>query len=203
MGPLTVNAYYNPPDNKFVMLQGILQYPFFDGTMTDAQTLGAVGMVVGHELGHGFDDNGSKYNEDGVLLQWMPKADLEQFQQRTALLVEQFNPIGGEINPEYGKLTLGENIADTSGLRFAYEAAFPGNQGTMGDKRAFFLQYARVWCGIMRPEEFKRRLRVDPHAQTESRVNLPLMHQPGFYEAYGCEAGDRMYLPADKRMELW
>lgn len=204
MGPLTVNAYYSPPDNKFVMLQGILQYPFFDKTMTDAQTLGAVGMVVGHELGHGFDDNGFKYNPNGKLEDWVPAEDVAQFKQRTALLVDQFNAIvDPKINPNYGKLTLGENIADASGLGFAYEAAFPNNVGSIDDKQAFYLQFARVWCGVMRPKEFEKRLRTDPHAQTQSRVDEPLKHQAGFYEAYGCKAGDKMYLPPEKRMVLW
>ncbi len=204
MGPLTVNAYYSPPDNKFVMLQGILQYPFFDSTMSDAEMLGAVGMVVGHELGHGFDDNGFKYNENGKLEDWVPQSDIDEFNQRTALLVDQFNAlVDPKINATYGKLTLGENIADTAGLGFAYEAAFPGNQGSPEDKKAFYLQYARVWCGVARPKELEKRLRVDPHAQTENRVNEPLKHQSGFYEAYGCKAGDKMYLPPEKRMDLW
>ncbi len=203
MGPLTVNAYYSPPDNKFVMLQGILQYPFFDKTMSDVETLGAVGMVVGHELGHGFDDNGFKYNQNGKLEDWVPAEDVAQFKQRTALLVDQFNPIGGKTNTTYGKLTLGENIADTAGLGFAYEAAFPNNIGTAEDKKAFYLQYARVWCGVMRPKEYEKRLRTDPHAQTQSRVDEPLKHQAGFYEAYGCKAGDKMYRPPEQRMVLW
>ncbi len=204
MGPLTVNAYYEPSDNKFVMLQGILQYPFFDPGASDVVNLGAVGVVIGHELGHGFDNNGSRYNENGVLEAWMPEADAKEFATRTALLVEQFNGyVPASINPQYGKLTLGENIADTSGLRFGYEAAFPGGKGTLDDKKAFYLQYARAWCGTMRDKEMERRWRSDFHAQTEKRVNGPLMHQAGFYEAYACSAKDKMYLPEDRRMDLW
>jgi putative endopeptidase len=204
MGPLTVNAYYEPSDNKFVMLQGILQYPFFDPGASDAVNLGAVGVVIGHELGHGFDNNGSRYNEDGVLEAWLPEADATEFASRTSLLVEQFNGyVPASINDQYGKLTLGENIADTSGLQFGYEAAFPGNKGSVDDKKSFYLQYARAWCGTMRPKELERRWRSDFHAQTEKRVNGPLMHQAGFYEAYSCSAKDKMYLPSDRRMDLW
>ncbi len=204
MSSLTINAYYQPSDNKFVMPMGILQPPFFDPELSDAANFGAVGMVVGHELGHGFDNNGSKYDANGVIAPWMPESDKKQFQSRTQILVDQFDAyVPKEINPKYGTLTLGENIADASGLRFAYEAAFPEGAGTIEDKKAFFLQFARVWCGVTRPKELERRYRQDVHAQTEKRVNGPLVHQPGFYEAYGCTAGDAMYVPPSKRMELW
>lgn len=204
IGPLIVNAYYNPADNQFVMPQGILQYPFYDPEGPEAANFGAVGVVVGHELGHGVDDQGSQYDEFGVHREWMPKEDRDQFKLLTQILVKQFNAIAPkEINAKYGELTLGENIADASGLVFAHGAAFPDNVGSLADKKAFYLQYARVWCGVMRPKEFERRLRVDPHAQTESRVNLPLMHQPGFYEAYECKAGDKMYMAPEERMSLW
>jgi putative endopeptidase len=204
MGPLVVNAYYNPPDNQFTMPQGILQYPFYDPQSPEAANFGAVGMVVGHELGHGVDDQGSQYDEMGIHRQWMPQQDLNTFQTLTQILVKQFDAVApASINANYGKLTLGENIADTSGLSFSYDAAFPENQGSLEDKRAFYLQYARVWCGTMRQSEYERRLRVDPHAQTENRVNQPLKHQAGFYEAYSCQGGDNMYLAPQDRMQLW
>ncbi|MBY0372270.1 M13 family metallopeptidase [bacterium] len=203
-GPLTINAYYSPPDNAFVMLQGILQYPFYDQGLEDAANLGAVGVVVGHELGHGFDNNGSKYNENGAAVQWMPEADSKEFDKRTQLLVDQFGAlVPKDINPNYGEFTLGENIADTSGLRFAYEAAFPGGKGSLEAKKAFYLQYARAWCAVQRPKELERRYRIDPHAQPVARVNEPLKHQPGFYEAYACKVGDKMYRAPDQRMDLW
>jgi putative endopeptidase len=202
-----------------------LQYPLFDPKLSDAEILGAIGMVVGHELGHGFDNNGSKYDENGVKRQWMPDSDLKEFQRRTNLLVSQFNRLQfdpfnfpdlfetkpktpvlkavSSVNPDYGNLTLGENIADTSGLRFAYEAAFPGNVGSLDEKRAFYLQYARVWCGTMRSGEFTKRLLSDYHAQTFFRVNEPLKHQPRFHEAYACKPGNKMYLAPEKQMDLW
>lgn len=204
MGPLDVNAYYSPPDNKFVMLQGILQYPLFDPKLSDAEILGGIGVVIGHELGHGIDNNGANFDENGVVRAWLPEADREEFKRRTALMIEQFDAlVKPEINKNYGALTLGENIADTSGLRFAYEAAFPANAGSLDEKRAFYLQYARLWCGKMRDSEFERRLRTDYHAQTMFRVNEPLKHQPRFMEAYGCKAGDKMYRPPEKQMDLW
>ncbi len=204
MGPLTVNAYYSPEDNKFIMLQGILQYPIFDPKLTDAEILGGVGVVIGHELGHGVDNNGSGYDENGVVRAWLPDADKVEFDRRTKMLVEQFNAlVKPEIKVGYGDLTLGENIADTSGLRFAYEAAFPQNVGSLDDKRAFYLQYARLWCGAMREKEMERRLRTDYHAQTYLRVNEPLKHQPHFHEAYSCKAGDKMYRPPEQQMDLW
>ncbi|MCB0416945.1 MAG: M13 family metallopeptidase [Bdellovibrionales bacterium] len=198
MGPLTVNAYYSPADHKFVMLQGILQYPFYDPTAPEAANFGGAGMVVGHELGHAIDDQGAKYDEMGNLKQWMSAADVKKFHALGDVLVKQYAAAGHD-----GRLTLGENIADVTGLSFAYEAAFPENKGSQEDKKAFFLQFARSWCGTMRPSERERRLKTDPHAQTDVRVNEPLKHQPGFYEAYGCKVGDKMYLPAADRLKLW
>ncbi len=200
MGPLTVNAYYSPDDNKFVMLQGILQYPFFEPNAVDAVNFGAAGMVVGHELGHAIDDQGAKYDENGELNQWMTDEDLAEFKKLGTILVEQY----AKADPSHnGQLTLGENIADTTGLSFSYSAAFPEDKGSIEDKKAFFLQYARLWCGKMLPSELEKRLKTDPHAQTNVRVNEPMKHQPGFYEAYGCKAGDGMYLPEEKRLKLW
>ncbi|MCB0405814.1 MAG: M13 family metallopeptidase [Bdellovibrionales bacterium] len=198
MGPLTVNAYYSPADHKFVMLQGILQYPFYDAAAPEAANFGGAGMVVGHELGHAIDDQGAKYDENGNLKQWMSSGDIKKFHALGDVLVKQYASAGHD-----GRLTLGENIADVTGLSFAYEAAFPENKGKPEDKKAFFLQFARSWCGTMRPSERERRLKTDPHAQTDVRVNEPLKHQPGFYEAYGCKAGDKMYLSPANRLKLW
>lgn len=198
MNPLLVNAYYDPSNNTFNMPQGILQYPFFDGSLNEYENFGAVGVVVGHEIGHAFDDNGAKYNEKGVLEDWMSPQDIKTFQKLGSVLVDQYNNAGHN-----GQLTLGENIADTTGLNFSYAAAFPNGEGSKEAKQAFFLQYARVWCGTMTDSEYQRRLKTDPHAQTEVRVNEPIKHQNGFYEAFSCKVGDKMFLAPDKRLQLW
>ncbi len=198
MGPLTVNAYYSPSDNSFNMLQGILQYPFYDANGSEAANFGAIGMVVGHEIGHGFDDQGARFDENGALKQWMSDEDVANFKMLGQMVIEQYNRAGHN-----GKLTLGENLADINGLSFTYAAAFPDNKGSIEDKQAFFLQYTRSWCGVMRPSEMEHRLKTDPHSQTNVRGTLPLLHQPGFYEAYGCKAGDKMYLPEKDRLQIW
>ncbi|MBY0369350.1 M13 family metallopeptidase [bacterium] len=198
MGPLTVNAYYNPSDNKFVLPIGILQYPFYDASLPDSTNLGAVGMVVGHELGHGVDDQGARYDKRGRLFQWMPDKDVKEFVKRGEKLVDQFNKIGHD-----GKLTLGENIGDLVGLTFAYRAAFPNNQGTEQAKRDFYTQYARTWCGVIRPKMREALLKTDPHSAIEARVNEQVKHQAAFEEAFGCKAGDPMTLPAKDRVVIW
>ena len=196
--PLRVNAYYSPSDNQFVLLQGILQYPFFDAKMSREANLGAMGTVVGHEIGHGFDDVGSKFDAQGRLNPWMPEEDLAQFKARTKILIEQYDAAGHN-----GEFTQGENIGDISGMSFAYDTAFANNAGTPEQKRAFFLQYARAWCQVMRPKELERRLKTDPHSQADVRVNEPLKHMAGFYEAYQCRENDKMYLPPEGRVSLW
>jgi len=198
MGPLTVNAYYSADDNKFVMPVGILQYPFYDPSAPDSTNLGAVGSVVGHELGHGIDDQGSKYDSTGKLRTWMTPADLKKFKNQSHGLVKQFEDIGHD-----GRLTLGENIADLVGLTFAYDAAFAKDPGTPEARRAFFTQYAFNWCGVIRPQEAQRLLKTDPHAAVEARVNQQVRHQQGFVEAFQCKPGDKMYLPPEKRVHIW
>lgn len=198
MGPLTVNAYYDRTSNTFNMTQGILQYPFYDPQASEFQNFGAIGTIVGHEVGHAFDDNGAKFDEFGALRQWMTHEDLEKFRKLGAQLISQYDKAGHN-----GTLTLGENIADTSGLNFSYDAAFAQHLGSKEDKQAFYLQFARSFCGTMRPAEYERLLKIDPHSQTEVRVNEPLKHQSGFYEAFSCKAGDKMYLPEQERLHLW
>ncbi len=212
MGPLTVNAYYSPPNNQFVMPVGILQYPFYDPDLPDHVNLGAVGVVVGHELGHAIDDKGSKYDAQGRLDPWMTAADLAEFERRTTKLVGQFDEVCYDA-PEAaeppvchdGALTLGENIGDLTGLAFGYQTVrFSDDpQEARRQQREFFLQYARIWCGLMRPQERVRRLKVDPHALPEARVNQIVRHHPGFYEAYGCNANDGLYLPEADRAAPW
>lgn len=198
MGPLTVNAYYSPSDNKFVMPIGILQYPFFDPKAPEEENLGAIGVVIGHELGHGVDDKGSRYDELGRLAPWMGEKDLTEFKKRSARLVDQFNKIGHN-----GELTLGENIGDLVGLTFAYQAAFPGGKGTIEAKKAFFTQFGRAWCQVQRPKLRERLLKTDPHSMGDARVNQQVTHQTGFYEAFGCKAGDKLFLKPEERVVIW
>lgn len=203
MSPLTVNAYYSPSDNKFVMPLGILQYPFYDPKAPDHVNLGAVGAVIGHELGHGIDDKGSKFDNEGRLKQWMTDADLEEFRKRTAGLVAQFDAIGHN-----GKLTLGENIGDLVGLTFGYKTAFANSNGSEvippdSAKRDFFTQYARVWCGVVRPKMAELLLKTDPHSAIKARVNEQVKHQAGFAEAFTCKEGDKMVLKPEQRISVW
>jgi len=198
MGPLTVNAYYSPDMNKFVMPIGILQYPFFvpEGDVTE--NLGAVGSIVSHELGHAIDDEGSKFDSDGKLKQWMTEEDVKKFQARGQKMVNQFNKIGHN-----GELTLGENVADLVGLSFSYNAAFPQGKGAIEDKKKFFVAYARVWCGTMREKTREMLLKTDPHSLGEARINEQVKHQPGFYEAYQCTRKNKLYLPESERIQIW
>lgn len=198
MGPLTINAYYSPSDNKFVLPIGILQYPFYDPKLPETTNLGAVGMVVGHELGHGVDDHGARYDSTGRMKQWMPAKDLKEFTKRGQRLVKQFDKSGHN-----GTLTLGENIGDLVGLTFAYRAAFPEGKGTTEEKKAFFTQYARAWCGVLRPKLREMLVKTDPHAQMEARVNEQVKHQAAFQEAFGCKAGDPMVFSDKDRVRIW
>ncbi|MBO9668744.1 MAG: M13 family metallopeptidase, partial [Bdellovibrio sp.] len=187
MGPLTVNAYYSPMENKFVLPIGILQFPFYNKDGSLIENLGAVGAVMGHELGHGVDDNGSKFDAEGRLKQWMSTKDIVEFEKRGQMMVDQFNKIGHD-----GKLTLGENVADLVGLTFAYNAAFPGNKGSIEDKKTFFVAYGRLWCNVIRPDFEKLMRKTDPHSSGEARINEQVKHQPGFAEAFQCKPGDKM-----------
>lgn len=198
MGPLTVNAYYSANENKFVMPIGILQYPFYNKDGSMIENLGAVGSVVGHELGHSIDDEGSKFDAQGRLKQWMSAKDAAEFEKRGQKLVDQFNKIGHD-----GKLTLGENSADVVGLTFAYNAAFPGGKGSVEDKKAFFVGYGRLWCGVVRPDLAKLLLKTDPHATGEARINEQVKHQTAFAETFQCKAGDKMTLPDSEKVKIW
>ncbi len=198
MGPLTVNAYYDPSANKFVMPMGILQYPFFNAEGDLIENLGAVGSVIGHELGHGIDDQGSRYDEVGRLKQWMTMKDLKEFSSRGRKLVDQFNKAGHN-----GNLTLGENIGDLVGLTFSFNAAFPKNDGSHAEQRTLFIAYARVWCNVMRPKAEENQLKTDPHALGWARINEQVKHQKAFAEAFQCKAGDKMTLPDSERVQIW
>jgi len=202
MGPLTVNAYYSPTENKFVMPAGILQYPFYDPSLPDWVNLGAVGAVVGHELGHGVDDQGSKYDDKGKVKQWMTKADIATFGKRSEALIKQFDNAGHN-----GRLTLGENIGDLVGVTFALDAAKSVMPKDPAKRKLatqnFFRQYARAWCGVMRPKEKERLLKVDPHSLVWARVNEQMKHQPDFASAYNCKAGDKLVLPKEDVVRVW
>lgn len=198
MGPLTVNAYYNQSENKFVIPIGILQYPFYDQNNLEIENIGAIGAVIGHELGHSVDDKGSKYNFEGKLTNWMPMKDLAQFNERSRQLVSYFDKAGFD-----GKLTLGENVADLVGLTFAYDTAFPGGLAKKEEQQKFFVAYARTWCAVTRPELAKLRLKTDPHAAGWARINEQVKHQPAFAEAFSCKPGDKMTLPEKDRVKIW
>lgn len=198
MGPLTVNAYYSPPENKFVLPIGILQYPFYDKDGDMIENLGAVGAVVGHELGHSIDDQGSQFDADGKLREWMTMKDKAEFSKRGQKMIDLFNKAGHD-----GKLTQGENVADLVGLTFAYQAAFPEGKGTVEDKKRFYTSYGRVWCNVSRPDFDKMLLKTDPHAQGWARINEQVKHQPAFAEAFSCKSGDKMYLSEKNRVQIW
>ncbi len=198
MGPLTVNAYYSADKNKFVMPIGILQYPFFVPEGDVIENLGAVGAVVGHEMGHAIDDEGSKFNADGKLKQWMSDEDVKKFKTRGEKMIAQFNKIGHN-----GELTLGENVADLVGLSFGYHAAFPENKGSIDDKKKFFTAYARLWCGVAREKTKEMWLKTDPHSLGEARINEQVKHQSGFAEAFNCSSKNKLFLNEKERIQIW
>jgi predicted metalloendopeptidase len=210
----TINAYYNPELNEIVFPAGILQPPFFNANADDAVNYGAIGAVIGHEISHGFDDQGSQYDGHGNLLEppgWFTRTDLEHFKARTHALIEQYSAVsplpGYPIN---GELTLGENIADNSGLAIAYKAyelslggkPAPVIDGLTGGQR-FYLGWAQGWRGKVRDNELIMRLKADPHSPDRTRGTLPERNQDGFYKAFDVKEGDQMYLPPDKRVSLW
>lgn len=198
MGPLTVNAYYSPDKNKFVLPIGILQYPFFVPEGDIVENLGAVGSVIGHELGHAIDDEGSKFNASGQLKQWMSEADVMTFRKKGEKMIQQFSKIGHN-----GQLTLGENVADLVGLTFGYRAAFPDGKGSLDDKKKFYISYARLWCGVVREKTKEMWLKTDPHSLGSARINEQMKHQAGFQEAFQCKSKNKLYLPESERVQIW
>ncbi|MCO5112710.1 MAG: M13 family metallopeptidase [Bdellovibrionaceae bacterium] len=199
MSPLYVNAYYSSSDNKFVLPQGILQFPFFSADLSDIENIAAIGTVVGHELGHGIDDKGSDYDFEGKVRKWFTDADLKTFKSRGAKFIKQFDKIGHD-----GKLTLGENIGDHVGITFSHDAAFAGvEKASKEDQQKFFVAYARMWCGVATPSYIERQLKTDPHALGKERINQQVIHHNGFYEAFGCTPKDKMYLAPKDRIRVW
>lgn len=211
MTPQTVNAYYNSVNNEIVFPAAILQPPFFNMSADDAVNYGGIGAVIGHEMGHGFDDQGSKSDGDGVLRNWWTEKDLEEFKMRTGQLVEQYNHF--EALPEEfvnGQLTLGENIGDLGGMTVAHKAYMlslngkesPVLDGFTGEER-FFMGWAQVWAYKFRDEALKLRLKTDPHSPAPFRTNGTLMNMPEFMKVYDVKQGDKMYRKPEERVKIW
>jgi predicted metalloendopeptidase len=211
MTPQTVNAYYNPVMNEIVFPAAILQPPFFNTSADDAVNYGGIGAVIGHEIGHGFDDRGSQYDGDGNLRNWWTEQDRKEFESRTGKLVAQYDafaPVTGEhVN---GKLTLGENIGDLGGLTIAYKAyklSLNGKEppvidGYTADQR-FFMGWAQVWARLYRDEDLRQRLVTDPHSPSEYRCNGTVRNIPEFYTAFSVKEGDKLYLKPEDRVKIW
>ena len=212
MTPQTVNAYYNPTTNEICFPAAILQYPFFDMNADDACNYGAIGVVIGHEMTHGFDDQGRQYDKDGNLKDWWTPEDAKNFKERAQVLVDYFNNI--EVLPGLkanGELTLGENIADHGGLQVAYLAlqkAMVNNplgkdENGFTPEQRFFLSYGNVWAGNIRDEQIRLQTKSDPHSLGRWRVNAALPHISMWYDAFGVKEGDALYLPVEKRASIW
>lgn len=211
MTPQTVNAYYNPTKNEIVFPAAILQPPFFNLSADDAVNYGGIGAVIGHEMGHGFDDQGSKYDGDGNMRNWWTEEDLAAFKLRADNLVAQYDgySVFEDLNVN-GSLTLGENIGDLSGVTIAYRAykaslngkEAPVIDGLTGDQR-FFMGYAQVWRGKMVEKTMRNRVATDPHSPAEFRALGSLSNMPEFYEAFNVKEGDAMYIAPEKRVKIW
>ena len=217
MTPQTVNAYYNPMANEIVFPAAILQAPFFDPEASDAENYGGIGVVIGHEMTHGFDDQGRNFDAEGNMVNWWTPADLEAFTALTQGLVNQFNAV--EIEPGLnanGQYTLGENIADQGGLRVS-RTAFLNAQKKKGvdvdspealidgltPMQVFYMNYANIWANNIRPEEARNLTIRDVHSLAENRVNVSLRNITPFFEAFGIKEGDKMYLPAEEQVIIW
>ena len=211
MTPQTVNAYYNPTTNEICFPAGILQVPFFDATADDAFNYGAIGVVIGHEMTHGFDDQGRRYDKDGNMHDWWTSEDGKNFTLRTDKYADFFSKI--KVLPDLnanGRLTLGENLADHGGLQvawYAYKNATKRNplpviDGLTPDQR-FFLAYAGVWAGNITEAEIRNRTKSDPHSLGRFRVNGALPHIDMWYDAFGVKEGDKMFIPKSERLPLW
>lgn len=213
MTPQTVNAYYNPGMNEIVFPAAILQPPFFDLEADDAVNYGGIGAVIGHEIGHGFDDQGSKFDGDGNMKDWWTDKDRAEFDKRTKKLIEQYNAFepsqlpGSKVN---GALTVGENIGDLGGLTIAFKAyqialkgqPSPKIDGYSGEQRVF-IGFAQIWRAKYRDTELKRRLVIDPHSPTEFRCNGVIRNLPEFYAAFGVKEGDKLWLAPEQRVRIW
>jgi putative endopeptidase len=213
MTPQTVNAYYHPIQNEIVFPAAILQPPFFDLEADIAANYGGIGAVIGHEIGHGFDDQGSKFDGDGNMLDWWTESDRTEFEKRANMLIKQFDALFPEETPDIhvnGALTVGENIGDLGGLAIgfkAYKLALKGAtapviDGLTGEQR-FFLSWAQAWRGKVRAEELRRRIATDPHSPYEFRCNAIVANLNDFYDAFEVTEGDKLWLAESERVEIW
>lgn len=211
MTPQTVNAYYNPTTNEICFPAGILQYPFFDMSADDAFNYGAIGVVIGHEMTHGFDDQGRQFDKEGNLNDWWAAGDADKFKEHVQVLVDHFDTI--KVLPDLnanGQLTLGENIADHGGLMVAYQAFKNATKDAplktvngFTPEQRFFMAYAGVWAGNIRDEEIRNRTKSDPHSLSCWRVNGTLPHIDAWYEAFDITEEDALYIPKEKRATIW
>ena len=211
MNPQKVNAYYNSTMNEIVFPAAILQPPFFDPEADPAVNYGGIGGVIGHEISHGFDDQGRKSNGDGVLKDWWTAEDSAKFNERAEQLGAQYEATeilpGEKIN---GKLTMGENIGDMGGINLAlaaYRASLDGKpapviDGTTGDQRVF-LGWAQVWRQKIRQESLVKQLHTDPHSPATARVNLVLRNVDAWYDAFNIQPGDKLYVKPEERVRIW
>jgi putative endopeptidase len=211
MTPPTVNAYYNPLFNEIVFPAGILQFPFFDKDADDAINYGGIGMVIGHEMTHGFDDQGSQYDKDGNLKNWWTAEDRAKYKKRVQVMIDQYNKYtvlnGLHVN---GELTQGENLADIGGLTIAYEAFKNTPEGKSDTKidgltpdQRFFLSFAQVWRIKTRDETLRTRIATDPHSPEMYRVDGPAYNIDAFYKAFNVKPGDKLYRPDSTRVKVW
>ena len=213
MTPQTVNAYYNPGMNEIVFPAAILQRPFFDMEADDAANYGGIGAVIGHEIGHGFDDQGSRYDGDGNLNNWWTDFDRSEFEKRANKIISQYDQLSPLETPDVkvnGALTIGENIGDIGGLAIAFKAyqlslagkVAPVIDGFTGEQR-FFLGWAQCWRQKMRPEEIRRRVATDPHSPDEFRCNQVVRNLDEFYAAFNIQKDDLLFLPQEERVRIW
>ena len=211
MTPPTINAYYDPTRNEIVFPAGILQFPFFDPNADDAINYGGIGMVIGHEMTHGFDDQGSQYDKDGNMKDWWNKTDKEKFQAKVKQVIALYNSFtvldSVHVN---GALTVGENIADMGGIAIAYDAFKMTKQGQDTTKidgftpdQRFFMSFAQVWRSKFKDETVRQRIKTDSHSPAMWRVIAPLMNFEPFYQAFNVKAGEKMYKPEAERIKIW
>jgi putative endopeptidase len=211
MTPPTINAYYNPPYNEIVFPAGILQFPFFDANADDAINYGGIGMVIGHEMTHGFDDQGSQYDKDGNLKNWWGEADNIKFKAKVNQVIKQYDDYTVLDNLHVkGALTVGENLADIGGIAIAYEAFKNTEQGKGNTKidgftpdQRFFLSFAQIWRVKLKDESVRQRIQGDPHSPAMWRVNGPLSNFTPWYTAFGVKEGDKMWKPESERIHVW
>ena len=211
MTPPTINAYYNPSNNEIVFPAGILQPPFFNMSADDAVNYAAIGMFIGHEMTHGFDDQGAQYNKDGNLKNWWSKEDSVKFVAKTKLVINQYNGfVAIDTMHVNGALTTGENIADLGGITIAYDAFKLTKEGKDTTKidgltpdQRFFIAFAQTWKSKYKEELRRQLVNLDPHSPDMFRVNGPLQNFTPFYNAFDVKEGDKMYKPDSTRIKIW